>query len=176
MSHADLLVMGRVGRPHGVHGELKIFPETDDPHRFEKIDQVYLGLTASDTTPFAIEGVRYQTNKKGLVVLLKLVSITSRESADRLKQLTVFARESDLPPLDDDEYFIHDLIGLHVVDLEASPLGQVKDVLDLPAHRVYLIARDSGEEVMVPAVPAFIEAIDFSTRQITLRDCEMFFE
>ena len=160
-----LLLMGRVGKVHGVRGEVKVIPETDDPDRFAALKTVFLGRTPEDAAPHSVASVRFQQGKRGAIVVLKLDSINTREEAAALQRKAVFAVEEDLPPLDDDEFFLHDLIGLAVVTEEGEAIGAVKEVLELPAHLVYVVARPDKPDAMIPAVPAFIAEVDVHDAQ-----------
>lgn len=164
-----LLLVGRVGKPHGVRGEVKVIPETDDPTRFSALETVFLGTEPGTVAPFAVETVRFQQSKRGPTVVLKLDTIDTREAAARLRQHAVFAREADLPPLADDEFFLFDLIGLDVVTDDGEPVGTVNDVLELPANLVYVVARPGKPDAMIPDVPAFIDDVDLEGRRLIVR-------
>ncbi|MEX0821575.1 MAG: ribosome maturation factor RimM [Rhodothermales bacterium] len=167
-----LLLMGRIWRPHGLDGEVKIIPETDDPKRFEDLEVVHTGRTASTTETRAVEKVRFQTTKKGTLVIVKLEGVDSREKAAELNKSSVFVRREDVPPLADDEYFVHDLIGLTAVLDEGGEIGLVDNVLDLPGQNVLVIAREGREPAMVPAVPEFVRSIDLTSGRVVIRPIE----
>src|SRR5690606_18616233 len=107
-----LLLMGRCGRAHGVRGEVKVFPETDDPDRFAALARVFVGPSAEEAEERAVERVRFQPQKGRTVVLLHLGGVPARDEAEALRGLGVYAHEDDLPPLDEDEVYLHDLVGL----------------------------------------------------------------
>ncbi len=94
------------------------------------------------------------------MVVLKFEGIETMEQAARLRRQAVFALEEDLPLLNDDEFFLHDLIGLDVVTEQGEAVGAVKDVLELRAHCVYVVARPGKPDAMIPAVSAFIVDVD----------------
>ena len=128
--------MGRIVKPHGVLGELKVAPETDDPDRFHDLETIHVGPDKDDperflslervfvgpdegsTTSFDIVSVRLQPSRFGITVLLKLEGISSREAAEALGKQRVFASQDDLPPLEDGEFYYSDLIGLAVETLD----------------------------------------------------------
>lgn len=167
-----LVRVGHIFRPHGVQGELKVKPETDDPYRFEAMEAVHVGTYADQTTPYAIESIRYQESKRGLTVILKLAGIDSRDAAETIKKKFVFVPEEELPPLEDGEFFIHDLIGLDVVTEDDAFIGTVANVLQMPAHDVYVVRRDGASEAMIPAVANFIVDIDLEGERIVVRPIE----
>lgn len=167
-----LLLMGRILKAHGVRGEVKVIPETDDPTRFEALETVYLGPGPDDVRAFALEGVRYQTTAKGPLVMVRLRGIDDRDQADALRRLKVYADEADLPPLGEDEVYLHDLVGLDVVTEGGVEVGQIREVLELPAQPVYVVARPGRPDVMVPAVEAFVAAIEMEARRVVIRPIE----
>ena len=164
--------MGHVGKTHGVRGEVKVIPETDDPARFKALETVFLGPEPGQATPRTIASVRLQPTKRGPVAVLKFDGIDTIEQAATLRRQRVFARQEDLPPLADGEFFLHDFVGLDVVTDHGEPVGTVKDVLELPAHSVYVVMRPGRPDAMIPDVPAFIETVDMEGRRLVVRPIE----
>ncbi|MFQ5568548.1 MAG: ribosome maturation factor RimM [Rhodothermales bacterium] len=168
-THEALLLIGRVGKTHGVRGEVKVIPETDDPGRFAGLESVFMGHQPEKTTPHAVESVRFQQSRRGTTVVLKLAGIETIDEAAALRRLSVFALEDDLPPLAEGEYFLHDLIGLHVVTDQGEPVGKVREVLELPAHLVYVVVRPGKPDALIPAVPEFIAEVDLDASRIVVQ-------
>ena len=164
-----LLLVGRVGKPHGVQGEMKVVPETDDPERFADLETCYVGPRPEAVTPFAIASVRYQHTKRGITVLLGLKAIADRNQAEALRGHMVYAHRDDLPALDEDEFFIEDLIDLDVITTEGEEVGTIVDVMDLPGHPVYVVARPGQPDALIPGVPEFLEIIDLEEGRVVLR-------
>jgi 16S rRNA processing protein RimM len=153
----DLILVGVIGRAHGVKGEVKVVPETDDPRRFAG----FKGAIAKDRSglrELAFTSVRIQTTGKGLTPIVQIEGVSSREEAEALRGLGLFVPPSALP-LKEDEYFLHDLIGLDVVDEKGHVLGRVEDVLDLPAASTLLVSRGEGGDVLIPLVEEFVAEI-----------------
>ena len=164
----DLLLMGYFGRAHGVSGEVKVFPETDDPQRFLALERVFVGATAEQARAYAVERVRFQMLKGRTIALLKLEGISSREDAETLSRIGVYASQSDLPPLADGEVFIHDLIGMEVVEEGGSqPIGTIRDVLE-GAQRLLVVARAGRPDALIPDVPEIVVDINVDERRITV--------
>ena len=168
----SLIRVGQIYRPHGVRGELKVAPETDDPARFTELSQVYVGRDVQHTTAHAVEGARFQETKRGITVILKLDGIDSRDDAEHVTKQQLFAAEAELPPLDEDEVFIHDLIGLDVVTEGGEAIGTVANVLTLPAHDTYVVRRPGKPEAMIPDVDDFIVALDLDDGRLVIRPIE----
>ena len=162
-----LIMVGRIVKAHGIRGELKVLPETDDPERFHDFDTVLVGEDSENTITLTIEGLRFQPSSRGLTLIVSFEEIKTRNDAETLVKSFLYVPESELE-LDEDEFFIHDLVGCHVWHIEQEEVGVVKDVLEMPAHFVYLVGRPGKPDVMIPAVDAFIEEIDLEARRIVI--------
>lgn len=168
----SLLLVGRIWRAHGLRGEVKVIPESDDTERFEDLPVLYTGTTANTARSRTVQSVRYQHSKKGTLVILKLEGVDSRDEAESLKKSLVYARPDDVPPLQEDEYFLHDLIGLQAVREDGSAIGVVDNVLELPGQELLVIAREDRPSALVPAVPEFVVDIDVDAGRLVIRPIE----
>ena len=170
---ADALVqVGFVYRPHGIEGELKINPEhTDDPARFEELPTVYFGGQPHRVLAHAVRSVRYQETKRGTTVILGVEGIETRSDAEAVTKMKVFAAEEDLE-LDDDEFFVHELVGLEVVTEAGDVLGTVANFQEMPAHEVFIVRQPDGGQKMIPAVEDFIVDVDLDGGRVTIRPIE----
>lgn len=164
----DLREIGRIVRPHGVKGAFKVAPETDDPDRFLSLEKIYIGPDEGSVTSFDIVSVRIQPSKHGQTVILELEGIEDRTAAEQMGKPRVFAAESDLPELEEGEYYMDELIGLDVDDGSGQIVGSVADVLELPGQDRLLVRKKSGGEALVPLVPDLIESIDFEKQIVRL--------
>lgn len=164
----SLLLVGRIGRSHGVRGEVKVIPDTDDPYRLAEIKRLFIGDDALSATPISLRSVRFQQGSKGITPLVAFEGIDARESVDRFRNKLVFAAEEDLPPLDEDEFYIHDLIGCTVDTSDGTRIGTLKNVLELPTHYIYVVGREGLPDALIPAVPAFIEDVDVDNQHIVI--------
>lgn len=167
-----LIRLGHIFRPHGVRGELKVAPDMEDPTRFEELDLVYVGPDEGRVTPHAITSVRYQETKRGVTVILRLEGIADRGDAEIIAKQYLYATEDALPPLDEDELFVHDLIGLEVVTEDGEPVGTVSNVVPMPAHDVYVVHQPGESEKMIPAVEDFIVDLDLDAGRLVIRPIE----
>ena len=176
-----LLLVGRIGRPHGVRGELKVQPETDDPNRLVDLDRLFIGETAASAREVAVEGVRFQYPKGRTVVLLSLDGVDSREGAEDLRGREVYALDEDLPALAEGEAYLHDLVGLEVVAVDdaggvvGESLGTVRDLYD-GAQLLFGVQRPDGTEVLLPDVDEFVDRVDLDARRLYVRPPEGLFE
>lgn len=154
----DLVLMGFVGKPHGVRGSIRIVPETDDPNRFLDLDRLFIEV-GRKVEEREVVGVKMHTTSKGLTPVVDLDGVSDRPAADALRGYRVFAHEDDLP-LGDDEYFLDDLIGLEVRDEEGGTVGEVTDVMPLPAGPVMVVHREGSPDAMIPAIPEFVVQVE----------------
>jgi len=142
----DLLQVGAIIKTHGIKGEVKVFPLTDDVKRFKKLKEVILE-PEKDNMILEIESVKFQKN----LVILKFKGFDSINDIEMHVKKGIFVTRKDAVPLEEDEYFVADLIGLNVVTEDDEAFGIVKDVLHTGANDVYVIEHD-GKEVLVPAI------------------------
>lgn len=134
--------------PHGVRGEVKVFPTTEDPKRFSDLKKVYLDLK-SGVSERAVEGVRYQKN----LVLLRLAGITDRTEAEQYRNCDILITRDQALPLAENEFYIADLIGLSVCSDDGEELGKLEDVMQTGANDVYVVTGGRHGEILIPAIP-----------------------
>jgi 16S rRNA processing protein RimM len=159
-----LLAIGKIVKAFGVRGELIVTPLTDQPARFRKISAVFVGPDDEFVERYDVD--RTAVEHRG--VRLSLKGIDDRTAAERVVGNYLFVEPEQRIKLPKGRYFVHDLIGLSVVDEQGGTIGTVKDVLKFPAQDVYLVDR-SGRQVMIPAVKEFIRSIDIRSRTMTVR-------
>lgn len=165
-------LMGAVTRPHGVRGEVKVRPETDDPGRFTALESVFLGADESSLVQYSVTSVAMQPHGADVTVLLGLESVLDRDAAERLSGSLVWADEAELPALEEGEFFLGDLVGMEAVDVDGTAIGRVEDVLELPAQPVLVIARPDGRQILFPLVDEFVESVDPDEGVLVLRPIE----
>jgi 16S rRNA processing protein RimM len=156
------LAVGRVTRPHGVHGEVRVELLTDVPERFEWLDAIYVGET--NPRRMAIESVRYHQG----VVLLRLVGYPTRDEAETLRGQLLQVLESEAVPLAEDEYFLYQLQGLSVFTEAGTFIGRLSEVLETGANNVFVVDGDSGQHLL-PDIPDVIKDIDIDNGRITIQ-------
>jgi 16S rRNA processing protein RimM len=162
LSAPEFLAVGRVSRPHGVHGEVRVEPLTDDPERFRALRAVYLDEAAPH--PVAVEGVRFH---QGLV-LLRLAGYPTRDEAERLRGALLLIPESEAVPLAEGEYFLHQLVGIAAYTADGEPLGTLSEVLETGANNVFIIDGPRGQ-LLVPDIPDVIQEVDIAAGRLVIR-------
>ncbi|GLX02935.1 ribosome maturation factor RimM [Microtetraspora sp. NBRC 16547] len=149
------LVVGRIGRPHGVRGEVTVEVRTDDPElRFTP--GTALATDPASAGPLEVEGARWHKD----ILLLSLAGVDDRDAAEALRGTLLVIDSADLPPTEDpDEFHDHQLIGLTVVTVAGEPVGEVADVLH-HGQDLLVVRRPSRAEAYVPFVKALVPEID----------------
>jgi 16S rRNA processing protein RimM len=156
------LVIGRVRKPHGVRGEIRVEIISDLPERFNWLDEVYLGQP--NPKPFLVESVRFHKNS----ALLKLKGCDNRDAASHLRSQLVQVPESLGIPLEEDEYYLYQLIGLSVHEEDGNFLGHVAEVIETKANNVFVVKGSKGE-LLLPDIAEVIREIDFEKGKISVR-------
>ncbi len=164
----DFREMGRIVATHGVQGEMKVALETDDPERLLRLKSVLIGEDERSVSVFDILSAGTQTSKHGVTIILRVSGVSDQDQANKMRGKRIFVPQKDLPPLEPDEYYLSDLIGLEAISEDGARLGRVKDVLELPAQNVIVLDMEDGREVMVPAIPEFLTEIDFDNSVVSI--------
>ncbi|MBR5659462.1 MAG: 16S rRNA processing protein RimM [Lachnospiraceae bacterium] len=151
----DLLRVGVITTTHGVFGEVKVFPTTDEARRFDDLKTAVLKYRNGEMDVHIV-GVKYFKN----LVILKLEEITSVEQARLYRNAELYVRREDAVPLEEGEYYIGDLIGLSVVTDEGKTLGTLTDVMETGANDVYIVTTPEKKEILLPAIDECILDID----------------
>ncbi len=159
----ELLQVGVITQTHGVHGEVRVFPTTDDPKRFTKLAQVILDNGREQKT-LEIETVRFFKQ----YVLVKFRGYDTPEAMEPYKGARLLVKRQDAVPLQEDEYFIADLLGLTVVTDTGEELGTISDVIPTGANDVYAVDTRQYGEVLVPAIRDCILDVDLEAGRMKI--------
>ena len=151
----DLLQVGIIAYTHGVRGEVKVYPTTDDPRRFRRLKEVVLD-TGKEKMNLEIEGVKFFKQ----FVILKFKGLDNINDIEKYRQKSLYVTRKNAVRLQRDEYFIADLIGLKVQDEDGKELGTVKDVIETGANDVYEVEMADGKSLLLPAIKQCILNVD----------------
>ncbi len=151
----DLYQVGAITTTHGIKGEVKVFPMTDDISRFKKAKNILLD-TGRDYISLEVENVRTQKN----LVILKFKGIDNINDIEKYKGKGLYVTKENRVSLKKDEYFIADLIGLRVSTEDDDDFGKITDVLETGANDVYEITMNNGKVVLLPAIKDCILNVD----------------
>lgn len=163
----DLLQVGVITTTHGVNGEVKVFPTTDDPARFKKLKQVILD-TGKEKLSLTVAQVKFFKN----LVILKFKDYDSINDVEKWKSKGLYVTRENAVKCEEGEYFIADLIGLSVISDEGEVLGELSEVLSTGANDVYVIAKDGGKDLLLPAIRECVLSIDIDRRVMTVHVME----
>lgn len=162
MPSDELVIVGKLGRPRGLHGEIHVTPATDYPERFDGMDEIHV------STRDGWEILRIaSTTMVGNRPVIKFENVNSPEEAARLTNRELAVPKDQLVTLPEGEHFIFDLIGCEVVEQQSGDrIGEVVNVEQYPANDVYVVRTASESSLMVPAVSEFVKTIDIAAKRI----------
>ena len=155
--------VGAILDTHGLRGEVKVFPTTDDPSRYDDLEEVELLTKEGNYLHLEIERVRYFKN----LVIVKFKNYDHINDIEQYKKCNLYVTRENAVELEEDEYFVADLIGLTAKTDEGEELGQIKDVLTTGANDVYVIDTKEGE-LLVPAIHDCVQEVDLEAGVMTL--------
>ncbi|HHV28686.1 ribosome maturation factor RimM [Acetivibrio mesophilus] len=159
------LQIGKIVNTHGVKGEVRVIPLTDDPLRFNKLKCVYISKEMSDEMQkFDIVSVKHQKN----FVIIKFNGIDDMNAAERLKEHFVIIDRKDAVKLPKDTFFICDLINMNVFDHEGNNLGVLTDVLSTGSNDVYVVKNENKKEILIPALKSVVKEVCFENNKMVV--------
>lgn len=159
----ELLQVGVVTQTHGIRGEVKVFPTTDDAGRFRDLKKVFLD-TGREKLPLEIQGVKFFKQ----FVIVKFKELDTINEVERFRRCPLLVPREDAVPLEEDEYYIADMIGMQVETEDGEAFGILKDVMETGANDVYVIDSISHGEVLVPAIKECIRKVDVAEGKMTV--------
>lgn len=159
----DLLQAGVITTTHGVRGEVKVFPTTDDPARFKKLKKVLVD-TGKTQMELEIASVKFFKN----MVILKFKEYDNINDVQYLRQAKIMVTRDQAVKLKKDEYFIADLLDMKAVSDEGEELGVIADVLQTGANDVYIIKKEQKKDLLVPAIRDCIKNVDMEQNVMTI--------
>jgi len=155
------LAVGRIQRPHGVRGELRMEILTDFPEQLSRLKTLYLG---DQQQPYALASVRLHHD----IALLKLVGIDERNAADATRGLIVSIALEDAVPLEDDEVYEYALEGLEVVTDEGEHLGEIVELFTAPGANEVLIVHGPRGELLIPVTEEIVVSVDLEGGRLVI--------
>ena len=159
----DLLKVGVITTTHGVRGEVKVYPTTDEPERFLDLEYVLLD-TGKELRRLDIKNVRFFKN----LVILKFDGIDNINDIEKYKGRDLWIPREEAQELDEDEYYIADLLGMKVLLEDGSEFGTLKNVMETGANDVYIVDSVEHGEVLLPAIKEWILDVDIETNTMTV--------
>ncbi|ROR29400.1 16S rRNA processing protein RimM [Mobilisporobacter senegalensis] len=157
----NLIRVGVITSTHGIRGEVKVFPTTDDVNQFKKLKNIILD-TGKEQINLEIEGVKYFKQ----IVILKFKGIDNINDIEKYKGKDLLITRENAVKLKKGEYFIFDLIGCNVITDEGQELGELIEVLQTGANDVYVVKTKDGKEILLPYIKECILNVDIEQKQI----------
>ena len=157
----NLLQVGAITQTHGIRGEVKVFPTTDDVNRFKKLKNVILD-TGKEKLDLEIESVKFFKQ----FVILKFKGFDNINDIERYKGKNLYVTRENAVRLRRNEYFIADLIDINVYNEDDGLLGVLTDVITTGANDVYEVILEDGREVLIPAIKQCILEVDIEERKM----------
>lgn len=151
----DRFQVGVISSTHGIAGEVKVFPTTDDVKRFKKLKKVILD-TGKEELNLEIAQVKFFKQ----MVIIKFREFDNINDVERFRGKSLYVTRENAVKLQKDEYFIADMVGMRVVSTEGEDLGTLKDVLQTGANDVYVVSKDGEPELLLPAIKDCIKEVN----------------
>lgn len=157
----DLLQVGVITSTHGIRGEVKVFPTTDDNNRFKKLKECFIEFK-NELVLVKVKGCKFFKN----MVILHFEGIDNINDVEKYKQCKLFVDREHAVPLDEDEYFMTDLIDMQVVTEDDEMVGTLKEIIPTGANDVYVVVDENGKELLLPAIKECILSVDVELRRM----------
>lgn len=157
----DFLRVGVITSTHGIRGEVKVFPTTDDINRFKTLKQVILD-TGKEYLDLEIEGVKFFKQ----YAILKFKGIDNINDIEKYKGKDLLVTRDNAVKLEEDEYFIYDILGSKVISDEGNELGELTEVLTTAANDVYVVKTKEGKEILIPSIEECILNVDTEKKEL----------
>jgi 16S rRNA processing protein RimM len=160
----DLFRVGVYSNTHGIKGEIKVYPTTDDISRFDYLKHIVMDLGKEGMKEFEVSGCRYFKN----MVIMKIKGIDNINDIEKYKGADIYVTRENAVPLEDGEYYIADILGASVVTDTGEDLGVLKDVMQTGANDVYVVTLADGREALLPVIDECVLDIDTENKRVTV--------
>lgn len=165
----DYLKIGYIRKPHGLKGELKVLPLTNDINRYKKLKSIYLHID-NTYSEFFIENTRIAND----TVIIKLKDLNKIEDVEALRDVYIFIDKNDGVALEKNEYYSQDLIGCDII-YNNENYGNVKAMMDNGSCDIFVV-NYKGKEILYPFINDYIKKIDIDSKKVIINQIEGFFD
>ena len=163
----NLLRVGVISSTHGIKGEVKVFPTTDDINRFKQLKNVILD-TGREHIDLEVQSVRFFKN----MAIVKFKDIDNINDIEKYKGKDLLVTRENAVPLEENEYFVYDIIGSRVVTDQGEELGELSEILATGANDVYVVKTKEGKEILLPSIKQCILDVNVEEKVITVHVLE----
>lgn len=160
----DFFRIGVITKPHGLKGEVKVFPTTDDAKRFKKLKKCIIRTKKGD-----IEAEKKSCKFFKNLVILSFVGYDDINEVEAFRNCDIYVSREDAVPLEEGEFYISDVIGSDVYEDNGSHLGTVNDVLQTGANDVFSVAMENGKELLIPVINDCVTEIDTEGKKVIVK-------
>ncbi|MFF1452290.1 ribosome maturation factor RimM [Streptomyces sp. NPDC058274] len=158
------LVVARVGRAHGIKGEVTVEVRTDEPE-LRLGPGAVLATDPASAGPLTIETGRVHSGR----LLLRFEGVRDRNAAEALRNTLLIADvDPEQTPEDPDEYYDHQLMDLDVVTADGTEVGRITEISHLPSQDLFIVERSDGTEVLIPFVEEIVTGIDLTEQRVVI--------
>jgi len=171
VSAEDLLLIGKITKPHGIRGKLKVYSYAESPEIFNDAQILYLKLESSSLRPLHVESAGFH----GDMVILGLKEIDSRDKAEEIARGELYIEKKYLEPLEKGEYYRYELIGLEVETVDGLIVGAVEDVFPTGSNDV-LVVKKGKVENLIPVTREVVKAVDLENKKMLIEPLENMIE
>lgn len=170
-SHENLLLLGKVIRPHGLEGLVRIWSYAQSEESFLNAGTIFLKPVSEEFHEFTILSIKHHKN----IFLMKLDGLNSLEEAERYRGARILIRKDSLKRESKDEYFWFELIGLKVFLNTGRYIGTLRDILTTGSNDIYVV-RDGEDEILIPAIHEVVKEIDIENKRMIISEMEGLFD
>ena len=167
VSPEDLLLLGKVVRPHGIEGALRIKSYAQSEESFLRAGTVFLRSSSGDIREYTVLSARPHKD----ILLMKLEGLNTLEEAEKYREASILIKRDSLPTKGDEEYFWHELIGLEVYLSEGEYVGTIRHILPTGSSDIYVVQKGK-KEVLIPAVHDVVKEIDLIHNRMIISEVE----
>jgi len=167
-SPEDLVTVGIIIKPHGITGEVKVLPTTDDPKRFSLLNRVFLRSPKGEQVTAHVVQIKHHRDE----LILRLDTCQSRSDAEHFRKWGIQIPREECLPLPEGRYYIFDLVGLQAKTLDGQIIGIVKDVLTITNNDLFVIETPTHKEVLIPFVGEFVKNVDIDRGVVFIQPIE----
>ena len=163
----DLLQVGVITQTHGIRGEVKVFPTTDDAKRFKKLKNVILD-NGKEKRELEITSVKFFKN----LVILKFKDIDNINDVEKYKGCALLVSTDDLEELEENEFYYFEIIGCEVVTTDGEKIGEISEILETGANDVWVVKRQGQKDALIPYIEDVVKDVDIDTKTVTIQVLE----
>ncbi len=163
----DLITYGKILKPHGLKGEVKVLPYSGQSENFSQIQHLYINSNKDEFGQHEVLAKKFHKN----LIIVRIQDIDSIEDAELLRGKEVHVDKEELPSKQEDEYYWFELVNLNVYSRNGSFIGKVDSIIDNTAQPV-LIIKNSSSEYMVPLIDIFVKEIDLNYSKIVIKSID----